>query len=59
VLPLSLLMRKRDYDHPMKCLNVRTGQHPERELQPKTQVVCLNLDKFGLLGSIHTVDQRK
>lgn len=25
VLPLSLVMRKRDPNHPMSCLNLRTG----------------------------------
>jgi hypothetical protein len=32
VLPLSLLMRKRDPLHPMSCLSVRVSNHSEREL---------------------------
>lgn len=33
MIPLSLLIRKRDAAHPMNCLNVRVGEFPERELK--------------------------
>lgn len=33
VLPLSMLMRKRDPQHPLSCLNLRVSNHSERELQ--------------------------
>jgi len=32
LIPLSLMMRKRDPAHPMSCLNIRVGKNPEREL---------------------------
>lgn len=59
VMPLSLLMRKRDPKHPLDTLTTRVGNQSERELKPKSDVICLNFDKFGLIGKIEHVDIRK
>ena len=59
VVPLSLLMRKREQSHPLSCLSLRTSQHHERELVKQQECVCLNFDKFGLVGKIDNVDMRK
>jgi hypothetical protein len=58
VLPLSMVMRKRDPLHPLSCLNVRISQHHERELRSTQECVCLNLDKFGIVGKIDQVNFR-
>lgn len=33
ILPLSLLMKKRDAKHPLNALTVRASEHPEREFK--------------------------
>lgn len=58
ILPLSLVMRRRDPKHPLNALSVRTSEKPEREILKGQQAVCLNIDKFGLIGTVERVDPR-
>ena len=59
MVPLSLIMKKRDVSHPLNCLNIRTSESNEREFKRNDLAICLNLDKFGLVGKIDKVDFRK
>lgn len=59
VLPLSLVMRKRDPKHPLNALSIRVSEKPEREIVKGQQAVCLSLDKFGLIGTVDRIDARK
>lgn len=59
VLPLSLMMRKRDPNHPLSCLAQRVSNHAEREIKLQSNAICLNFDKFGLVGKVENVDIRQ
>ena len=57
-LPFSLMIRRR---HPNHYLNVdsRMAERGDDELKPKVPVVCLNLNMFGVLGTIEGQDRRR
>jgi len=57
MVPLSLIVRKRDPKH---CwdVNLRVNS-PEQELVKNQQVICLNLNMFGLVGAVQHVDARR
>ena len=55
MIPLSLLMRKVHPEHPFNCLDVRTSQFAEKEIKKGSQVICMGLNLFGVVGKIDSV----
>ena len=58
-IPLSMLMRKRDMQHPLQCLTTRTSANPLREIQKDSEAVCLQFYQYGIVGKVRTIDSRK
>ena len=56
-VPLSLIMRRRDNNHNLN-VDLRMRQH-EDELKKGQQVVCLQMNLFGLIGTVENIDSRK
>ena len=57
LLPLSLVMRRRDPNH---YLNVNQRCHSLlQSFQPASNVLCLNTQLFGVVGTLHAVNSSK
>ena len=57
LLPLSLVMRRRDPNH---YLNVNHRCHSLlQSFQPASNVLCLNTQLFGVVGTLHAVNSSK
>ena len=57
-LPFSLMMRMRHNSH---YLNVdsRMVETGDEDLKPKMPVICLNLNMFGVIGTVENRDRRR
>ena len=57
LLPLSLVMRRRDPNH---YLNVNQRCHSLlQSFSPASNVLCLNSQLFGVVGTLHSVNSSK
>ena len=57
-LPLSLMLRVRHNNHHLN-IDTRINDRGDEELKSKTPVICLNLNMFGLIGTIENHDRRR
>jgi len=58
VLPLSLMMRRIDANHPRASLDIRCSDFPDREVKNGVEAICMNLNQFGLLGKISKIQSK-
>jgi hypothetical protein len=59
IIPLSMLMKRRDVSHPMHTIEMRISANSYQEIVKGAEVICLNMDHFGVVGKVDRVDNRK
>jgi len=59
MIPLSLVMKRRAANHPMNTIDLRVSANSYQEIAKGSEVICLNLDHFGIVGKVERVDSRK
>lgn len=57
LLPFTFVMKRRDPNHYLN-MNTRCNQYIQ-SFRPERQVVCLNMQLFGVMGRVQTVDIAK